>query len=356
MEQPRYDIRAGTIILMPLIAVCVVLGRLRWVCPVVFAFLIYRFGASLAGIAVGTAILSVLYFTYVVPIAMSTGAMAVLLMEPMPWIETVAGTARIGRIFKARFSSFLASNYVEFYTASLALSAALASFLFPDVSPWSDAPLGRKLAVVGILVSLNAVTRLIMLWCQSPRSGAPSMILLRRFHSEVSAPAKSALVPILSAYGKVKTVGDPSYESFEPINVDGAPYGEAVVLPQIPKWTAFVIDQIEASDLVVVDVSDMSDSLGWELAQCLEMKLGRVLFVASIKHLMWARGTLLDSLVNALAPHVGHDPKRARDLLRCTMRPMPYTVDSSNIVFAWRVYRYFSKLSKEAATSAMTAE
>jgi hypothetical protein len=334
---------------------CVVLGKFRWVFPVVFTFLIYRSGASLLGIVVGSIILSALYFVYVVPIVMNVGAMVALLMEPIPWVETVASSAKIGRIFKVRFSSFLASNYVEFYTASFALSLALVRFLFPDVYPTSDVPVGRRLAALGTLLLLNAITRLVMLWCQSPRGGAPSIILLRRFHREISEPARSALVPILSVYGEVKTIGDPSYKNADPINVDWAPYGEAVVLSQTPVWRDFVPEQIEASDLVVIDVGDVSKALAWELARCLEMKRGRVLLVAPIKHLMWARGTVLDNLINALAPHVG-DPTKARELLRYTMRPLPYTEDSSNIVFSWRAYRYFCQLSKESVTSAKAAE
>jgi hypothetical protein len=101
---------------------------------------------------------------------------------------------------------------------------------------------------------------------------------LRRFSPEYSDLAKNTVVPLLQTFGSVVFVGDRTFESVGchglwSVDLNAAPglLKRSEQLFTDEEWKREVRKMIERSDVAVIDISDLTDNLIWELAQCYEV-------------------------------------------------------------------------------------
>lgn len=97
------------------------------------------------------------------------------------------------------------------------------------------------------------------------------IVVFRPFHSETSALARNALIPILEGYGRVDIVTDSTFERSAPSGIFGLDHtGSRARLHRFAdaEWRAGVLALIRAADVAVVDITVTSPNVIWEVAQC----------------------------------------------------------------------------------------
>jgi len=173
------------------------------------------------------------------------------------------------------------------------------------------------------------------------------ILLLRRFDRDVSKAVKRGLVPALTAYGEVTTVRDASFDRVIVPHADQMP----TLLPPSDltfsneSWMEGVKAQIAESDLIVVDVSEISAAVAWEFLQTVSHSHGvPIILVSSAWHLGKHRSSLFRSFVGELAKQADD----AEATLRSLEAPLTYSPSFINVVFSVRLYRRMRHLAELA--------
>jgi hypothetical protein len=170
------------------------------------------------------------------------------------------------------------------------------------------------------------------------------ILLLRRFDSHLSSEAKDVLNPTLIAYGKVETADDKTlHEGFD-LQTPGLPDSEPVeVFVTTGKWQEEVKKKIAESDLIVMDMSEISPALAWEFFQSVRHSEPRpIILVASARYLAAKRSTAFRDFVNKLKG-LSDD---AEALLASVEPPLAYSRSLVNLIFTVQLYRRIRRLAQ----------
>ena len=94
------------------------------------------------------------------------------------------------------------------------------------------------------------------------------------------------------------------------------------------------------ADLVVVDITNLSRSIAWELAEAVRSRgFQRIILVGTIKYLFSNEGRQIkDNLQQELMKILGE--AAAEQTIKALALPLPYSDDLSNAIFAWRICRW----------------
>jgi hypothetical protein len=173
------------------------------------------------------------------------------------------------------------------------------------------------------------------------------ILLLRRFDSHLSRKAVRVLNPALRAYGEVITAEDKTLRE-----------ARNALVPQLPgfprsapletfkntdEWHEDVKRRIAESDLIVIDVSEMSHWLAWEYLQSTRSNDPRpTILVASAGYLAANRSALFREFLKELKS-LSDD---AESLLASIEPPLAYSGSLANVVFTVRLYRRIRRLAR----------
>ncbi len=107
------------------------------------------------------------------------------------------------------------------------------------------------------------------------RSEGARITLLRRFSSEYSDIVKNVIVPLLQGFGPVELVGD---RTLDHADYHGRLSVDLAAMPGLLKmserrftheeWKQKVEEILRKTDVAVIDISEPTDSLIWEMAHC----------------------------------------------------------------------------------------
>lgn len=199
-------------------------------------------------------------------------------------------------------------------------------------------PIGQ----VGILIAIWLLHKLVKIY-KAKDNRRFQTVLLRPFRQTQSAFAKNAIVPVLGSIGTGITVED---FDFQTAKVPGSPWsvqrdvssGLDAVFPYITgrDWKPEVANLISQSDAAVIDVTNVTDELEWELSQCFEhLPPCRIIFVAqesekSNRELLKGVDQLL--LFTKMNEPLSH-------MIRYRRSPFGQIVFKANLLKAFRVIR-----------------
>jgi len=152
-------------------------------------------------------------------------------------------------------------------------------------------------------------------------------------------------MPALSALGEVSTLTDRTIDSDStaPIDPQGGPSFPDFDVNLVPlevedptNWKAKVSEQMAAADLIVIDVTNCSLSLAWELSEAFRLKDPRCVLLVGTIQFLFTEGRDLKNLLRQQLLCIGAGSS-ADQILKSVALPMPYSSDLSNLVFAWRI-------------------
>jgi hypothetical protein len=173
------------------------------------------------------------------------------------------------------------------------------------------------------------------------------ILLLRRFDRYLAQKAVRVLNPALRAYGEVITVEDKTLRKarnpFVP-QMPGFPRSAPLeTFTTTDEWQTEVNRRIAESDLIVIDVSEMSHWLAWEYLQSARSNEPRpIILVASTAYLSANRSALFRDFLKELKSLSGD----AESLLASIEPPLAYSSSLANVVFTVRLYRRIRRLAR----------
>jgi hypothetical protein len=191
-------------------------------------------------------------------------------------------------------------------------------------------------------------------------------ILLRKFENErQSNMLRNVVSPALGAYGKLVTLSDTSYEEGREPRIgqqevadsvkDTFAQVEGVIRNKNQEWKLQVHEAILASDLVVVDVTQMTGSLGWEIAEALTLHDPEsVLLICSLEGYTWEKLSLASTILARL-DHEWRERGGAQQLglrFRRVLPPLVYTTYPSSLIFRLRLVGRLAEFLATRRTSA----
>jgi hypothetical protein len=173
------------------------------------------------------------------------------------------------------------------------------------------------------------------------------ILLLRRFDSHLSRQAARVLNPALRAYGEVTTAEDKTLREARNAWVSQLPgFPRSTPLETFKttdEWHVDVKRRIAESDLIVIDVSEMSHWLAWEYLQSTRSNEERpTILVASAGYLAANRSALFREFLKELKS-LSDD---AESLLASVEPPLAYSGSLANVVFTVRLYRRIRRLAR----------
>ncbi len=170
------------------------------------------------------------------------------------------------------------------------------------------------------------------------------ILLLRRFDRHLSSQAKSVLRPALAAYGTVETAEDQTLrDADDGYRLPGAPRPAPLeTFSTTDRWTEDVERKIAETDLIVMDISEISPALAWEFLQAVRRSEPRpLILVASIRYLAAKRSAVFRDFVNQLK----NLSDEAEALLASVEPPLAYSHSLLNVVFTVQLYRRIRRLT-----------
>jgi hypothetical protein len=151
--------------------------------------------------------------------------------------------------------------------------------------------LGIVVIIAGSFAGDYAAPR-IVIWLRN-RSPAPlRTVILRRFEVKASEWMRRIVAPTFGAYGTVRTAFDSTYAEgrqrekiydLEEVEKIADALAQVDVAPRLQNetWRDDVVKMIGESDLCVVDISDLSEFVAWELGIAIHLKpVARIIPVA----------------------------------------------------------------------------
>lgn len=267
-----------------------------------------------------------LYVALVLPILMNGSVMVTIWSAEPPWPSPELPVPAAP--FARSWTALVASAPIVTYSTVFFTAVAVVRTIAPS-----------SVAAIAGFVALLIATRLFIVAAQSRAAGRATILLLRTFRDHVTQWSLAGLLPALSAYGQVRTVPDPTLGRNAPINPEDVPLGEIehVMIDGAP-WQTVVEQCMREADCIVIDVTEPSPALGWEIGTAMAVApAANIVLVCQPQ----ALAPLLTEqpLFVRLVSFMERPPEEARERLRRLAPPMLYTDDLTNLVFCWRLYR-----------------
>ena len=161
-------------------------------------------------------------------------------------------------------------------------------------------------------------------------------VLLRPFRPEPSFQAKNAILPVLGGVGVAITIEDwnlmDSKERSLPFAVSHGPVvgEEGISYVREGNWKDQVLSVITDSDAAIIDITDVTEQIRWEIDRCIEqLPQGRIIFVGN-------RARISANLLSIAVEH-GKEPGE--------MAFVAYQEGVlGRIEFKWRLLRLFRQM------------
>jgi len=228
------------------------------------------------------------------------------------------------------------ANWILLNYIALFLSSCWATkYVHPEAS------LGRAFLSVLCLALTYLIFAVIGLQFDATARSQVDILLCRRFKERETALSRIGLIPVLSALGTVSTVADPFIDnpatapSDNPEDIPTLGIETISIEKEVQKreWKRVIAERIEKADLIVVDVTNLSPSVAWELAEAVRRKgAERVVLVGAIQFLQTEGRSLRNQLMNELNQLLDSE-----NLISTMALPLAYSDDLSNFIFAWRM-------------------
>jgi len=313
--------------------------KLRWLFPPVFFLLTYWHTDSFAVALFSSALASLFFYFLLVESFVEFGVfLPMVSVNPVRWLRDPMSPARISASKRLSWLHLLSANaiasYFLLFFAGLAIAklAGLAS---------------GNAYTIAFCVVWSMILRTSYLWLNGIAAAKLKVLLLRKFDEDVSRFVKEGLVPMIGAFGSMKTPHDKSLDDAQDvINEEGVPVGcvDVICIPS-GDWKATVAQLIERTDIVVADVSEPTPSLAWELAEVAKMQKPLVL-TASLGFLVDHQNSLIESLSQELIKVYGRD--EAANAIRNWESPIPY--GKTLVVNSFCSYMFLRRLRQMTQT------
>jgi hypothetical protein len=325
----HYVVSPFSFVALIFLGLMVVAAKLRWLLLAGIPLLVVvRFGWP-RGMMV-----SLFLFVAFGPL-MNLAAMGVHHFAPPFW----DGPLNHSSLRRLRALRFIFSNVIFLSAVVVLASTRIAYLLFrPEVS------FGRALKALFFVCGVQVLLLIAARGFEGFRT-KNRILLCRRFQEDVSRISRAGLLPALSALGHVATITDESIQSDSTVPEDpqGGPSFPQFDVDLVPveskdptTWKPKVSKEMSIADLIVIDLTNFSDSIAWELSESFRLKGPQgVLLVGTIQFLGTEGRKLKELLRPRLRSMCGNFS--ADQILESVALPLPYSNDLSNLIFAWRI-------------------
>lgn len=286
---------------------------------------------------VGAIIVALFYHFYLLPGLMNAEAMAIQHFAPPRWEGPFTHSGLTG------------PRPVRLILSQLALLSAgvtIAGTAFTRVFH-PDRSIGRALAAAFLVLLFQIIFAFGVLLFESTRCRT-RILLCRRFDEKVTMRNRAGLIPVLGALGEVVTLFDETIESkaTEPPDPQGGPsVGFSIDVIRTDDetndaWKTKVRGLMTDADLIVIDISSLSRSIAWELAEGVGSRgAQRVILVGAIQFLQSPKGRQIHFDLRRQLTEVWGESV-AENTIKAIAAPLAYSDDFSNLIFAWRICRW----------------
>jgi hypothetical protein len=170
-------------------------------------------------------------------------------------------------------------------------------------------------------------------------------VAIRRYNDLISYRVSRGLKPVLTAFLSPRTLVDKTLENTPDDVPEGVPVGWLHWIDVEGEWQKSVLKELEEVRFAIIDVSDPTPALGWELLQCVKSQSSLdILLVGNIKTLAGRHDFLFEDLCAAVAHHAPRD--EAERVVAALRPPLPYAEDFSNGIFALRFFRRLGRVRR----------
>jgi hypothetical protein len=312
------------------------LYSLRWLVIVLLLYITIK--VLHIGIINGIMI-AALYHLYLFPSMFNAAAMGVYYVAPPLWDGPMWFLQR-GRVKLIRF----VFSDLTFLGCCVSLAAVSLGRYVGHGDGWLDA-----LKSVGLSSGVLFLCVCVYLTYEGFVQNRYKILLCRRYKPEVTTRVRAGLLPVLGSIGQVFTLIDPTISSqeTEPSDPQGTPLFPPYALDLVPselgsqEWQQIVREKLIEADLIIIDITDLSASVAWELAEALQLRESKdVIIVGAIQFLATRdrKRPLRDDLKRELVSIMGE--AKSENIMKSAPFPIPYSEDISNRIFAWKICRW----------------
>jgi len=181
----------------------------------------------------------------------NTGFLSLLLQARLPFFVILINIIHIGTDSPLTFLGLLPLDLTEFRPSVL--------------STWDHRIADGAIRIYLNFVIINWIIRFIKLIAIDPQF---KILLLRKFETSQTEHTRNITAPALSAFGRVVTVYDESFGYYRPhdaIGIAKTMSGQTLDIKSTHDWKSIVTGAMEWADLVVFELSKVSESIHWEL-------------------------------------------------------------------------------------------